>query len=143
MTFLTLSAELAQVHVILRMTGYTLPAELDFGCRLFVTSRAAEFCVRAGEREARLLAVVEFPQAPAIRGVALLAFLSEASLVNIRLFVTAHAGRIVYPEGSALVALLARHRNVQAEKRKFREIVIEVDHRLPAFGHVTFIACGA
>jgi hypothetical protein len=107
-----------------------------------MTARTAQLCVRAGEREARLLAVVELPHTPAIRGVALLAFLSEASLVNIGLFVALDASGVRYLECPPRVALFARNRNVQAEKRKLRQVVIEVDHRLPALGEVALLARG-
>jgi hypothetical protein len=142
MTLLTLTSVLAQMDVVLWMTGDTFPLELDLRRRLLVAGCATEFCVRAGEREARLFAVIEFPHAPAVRGVALLALLAEASLVNIRLFVAPGASGIRYPERSLRMTLLARNRNVQAKKRKFRQIVIEVDHRLPTLGQVAFIARG-
>ena len=143
MAFLTLTSELAQVYVILRMTGDAFPIELDLRCGLLVASRAAQFCVRTGEREARLFAVVELPHAPAIRGVAVLALISEAAFVNIRFLVATQASRGLDPEGSARMALFARNRDVQAEKRKFRQVVIEVDHRLPALGQMTIVAGGA
>jgi hypothetical protein len=125
------------------MTGDALPVELDLRRGLLVTGRADQLCVRAGEGEARLLAVVKIPQAPAIGGVALLAFLSEASLVNIRLFMAFDASGVRYPERSSRMTLFAGHRNVQAKKRKFSQIVIEVDHRLPTLGHMTVFAGGA
>ena len=124
------------------MTGDAFPVELDLCRRLFVTGCAAQFVVRAGKREARLLAVVELPHAPAIRGVALLAFLSEASLVNIGCFVAFEASGVRYPERSSRVTLFARNRNVQAEKRKLRQIVIEVRHRLPTLGQMALVARG-
>src|ERR1700730_8452165 len=125
------------------MTGDACAVEFHLRRRLLVTGGAAELCVCAGEREAGLFAVVEFPQAPAIGGVALLTFLAEASLVNIRLFVALDAGRVRYPERLSLVTLLARNRDVQAEKRKFRQIVIEVDHRLPALWQMAVVARGS
>src|SRR5579862_1375915 len=111
------------------MTGDAFPIELDLRRGLFVASRAAEFCVRACERKAGLFAMVELPHAPAIRGVAVLALLSEAALVNIGLFMTLDACGVRYPEGLARMALLARNRNMQAKKRELRQVVIEVDHR--------------
>jgi hypothetical protein len=41
------------------------------------------------------------------------------------------------------MALLARNRDVQPKKRKFRQIVIEVDHRLPALWQMAVIARSA
>src|ERR1700730_394038 len=125
------------------MTGDALAVELDLRCRLLVTGRAAQFCVRAAEREARLLGVVELPHAPAVRRVALLAFLAETSLVNVGLFMALEAAGFRYLERFSRVTLFARNRNVQAEKRKLRQIVIEVDNRLPALGHVALVARGA
>ena len=43
MAFLTLAAVLAQMYVILRMTGDAFPLELDLRRRLLVTGRTAEF----------------------------------------------------------------------------------------------------
>jgi hypothetical protein len=125
------------------MTGDAFPVELHLRRRLLVTGGAAELCVCAGEREAGLFAVVEFPQAPAIRGVALLTFLAEASLVNIRVFVALAARGLRYPESLSRMALFAGNCNVQAEKREFRQIVIEVDHRLPALWQMAVIARSA
>ena len=124
------------------MTGDTFPVELDLRRRLLVAGRAAEFCVRSGERKTCLLAVIELPHAPPVRGVALLAFLSEATLVNIRLFVAPDARGVRHPERMSRMTLLAWNRNVQAKKRKFRQIVIEVGHRLPTLGQVAFVARG-
>lgn len=125
------------------MTGHAFPIELDLRRGLFVAGGTAEFRVRAGEREACLFAVVELPHAPAIRGVAVLALLSEAAFVNIGLFMTLDAGGVRYPEGLTRMALFARNRNVQAKKRELRQVVIEVDHRLPALGQMTIVARGA
>ena len=98
--------------------------------------------MRADERESRLLAVVEFPHAPPIRGVALLTVLAEASFVNIRVFMALDASGIHYPERSSRMALFARDRNVQAKERKFGQVVIEIHHRLPILGDVAFAARG-
>jgi hypothetical protein len=124
------------------MTGDAFPVELHLRRGLLVAGCAAQFRVRAGQRESSLLAVVELPHAPAVRGVALLAFLSEASLVNIRRFVAFEASGVRYPERSPRMALLARNRHVQTKKREFRQIVIEVDHRLPALGMMAIVARG-
>jgi hypothetical protein len=123
------------------MTGDTFPVELDLRSRLLVTSCAAQPGVRAGERETRLPGMVKFPHAPAIGGVALLTLLPEASLVDIRLFMAFEAGGVRYPEGFCRMTLLARHGHVQAKKREFRQIVIEVDHGFPTFGYMALVAC--
>ena len=124
------------------MTGDAFPVELHLRRRLFVTGCAAQFFVRTGKREARLLAVVELPHAPAVGRVALLAFLSEAAPVNIRVFMAFEASGVRYPERSSRMTLLARHRDVQAQKRKFRQIVIEIDHRFPTLGLMAIVARG-
>jgi hypothetical protein len=122
------------------MTGDAFTVELDLRRRLLVTGCAAQFYVRAAESEAGLLAMIEFPHAPAIGRVALLTFLSEASLVNIRFCMACEASGIVYPERFPGMTLLARNRNVQAQEREFRQIVIEVDHRPPTLGRMTIFA---
>src|SRR5882724_852802 len=125
------------------MTGDAFPVELDLRRGLFVTGRAIELCVRAGEREAGLFAVVKFPQAPAVRRVALLTFLAEASLVNIGLFVALVTRGLGYLERLSRMTLFAGYRHVQAEKRKLSQVMIEVEYGLPAFRQMTVVACCA
>jgi len=60
--------------------------------------------------------------------------------VNVRLFVATDASRGLDPEGAACMALFARNRDVQTEKRKFRQVVIEVGDRFPALGQVAIVA---
>jgi hypothetical protein len=122
------------------MTGDTLPVELDFGGGLLVTGCTAQLDVRAGERETCLLGMVKLPHAPVVRGVALLTFLAEAPLVDIRLLMAFEAGGVLYSECFSRMTLLARNRDVQAKKGEFRQIVIEVDHGFPAFRHVAVVA---
>ena len=98
MTFLTLSSELADVHVILGMTRYTVRFELDFRGWPRVAALAVDFCVRPIEREASLFTVVEFPHAPAVGGVTFRALAAEASLMNVLVFVTTDAAGISCPE---------------------------------------------
>jgi hypothetical protein len=124
------------------MAGDTFPVELDFGGGLLVTGGAAQLDVRAGERETRLLGMVKFPHAPVVGRVALLAFLAEASLVDIRLFMAFEAGGVLYPECFSRMTLLARNRDVQPKKGEFRQIVIEIDHGFPTLGNMAVVASG-
>jgi len=124
------------------MAGDAFPVKFDLRRRLLVASRAAQLRVRAGERETRLPGVVKLPHGPAIGGVALLTLLAETSLVDIRLFMAFEASGFIYLECLSRMTLLARNRHVQAKKREFRQIVIEVDHGVPTIGHMALVACG-
>lgn len=67
MAALALPPVLPQVHVILLVTGEAARVELHLVRRLLVAALAGELAVRSGERESGLLAMIEFPQPPAVR----------------------------------------------------------------------------
>ena len=90
-TFLTLAAELPQVDVILGVTRGAFGTELHLRGRLPVATCAVQLCVRTEQREARLFAMVEVPQAPAIGGVAFLTLRPQAALVGVVLLVAIDA----------------------------------------------------
>jgi len=140
---LALSAVLPQVDVVLLVAGQACRIQFHFVRRLLVATRANELRVSAGEREARLLAVVEFPQTPAVRRVAFGARNAQRAFVNVVLLMAVDAletGITILPGG---VALLARHSYVQTQQGIFREIVIEAHPGPPTFGGVTLIASRA
>ena len=66
MAALALPPVLTEVHVILLVTGEAARVELHLVRGLFVAALAGELAVRSGERESGLLAVIEFPQPPAV-----------------------------------------------------------------------------
>ena len=104
---LALSAVLPQVDVVLLVAGQARRIQLYFVRRLFVAARANELRVSAGECESRLLAVVEFPQTPAVRRMALGACNAQRAFVNVISLVTIDAPESRATILSGGVALLA------------------------------------
>src|SRR5882762_7385799 len=143
MAALALTPVLPEVHVILRVAGNAIRTELHLVGRLPVAVRAHELRVRAGERESGLLAVVEFPNAPAVRRVTPGAFLPQSPFVDIVLLVTLDAFVAHVFVLARDVALLARHRDMQAHEREFRQVVVEAHPGAPALGRMTLSAVRA
>lgn len=83
------------------------------------------------QREARLLCVVEAPKRPAVWIVARFASRAHAALV-MRIVVAGSAGEWSTLERRTLVAGFARHRRMQANQRKLRQIVVESYFFAPA-----------
>jgi len=79
---------------------------------------------------------------PLLCSVATGAVSSHARRMNVLALVAADARGVRDPERMSRMTLLAWNRDVQAKKRKFRQIVIEVDHRLPTLGQVALVARG-
>jgi len=100
------------VHVVLRVAIRARGVELHFIRRLFVTSGAGELRVCACEREVRFFAVVELPDAPAVRRMATRAVVAEAALVEVigAMAVGATLARVLIRTRD--VALLARNGDV-------------------------------
>src|SRR5258705_10300662 len=101
---------------------------------------ARELRVRAIELEAGFLAVVEIPDAPAVRRMATRAIGAEAALVHVIALVAVDALRADVAVGPRDVALLAGHGDVQADERKARQVVIESHVLVPARGRVALRA---
>lgn len=137
---LALNAIRTRVDVVLGVARDAIGFELDFGCRPDVTAFAFELRVRASERESGLPRVVEFPQPPAVRGVAGVALGPHAPLVYVALLVAATTGRIRDVIGAFAVALLARDGDVQSKQRELGQVMIEVHDLLPSFRDVTLVA---
>src|SRR4051794_15930789 len=77
MALLALASELPEVYIILRMARGALGTEFDLCGRLAVAARAIQSGMCAEQGKARLLAVIERPQLPAIGRVALIALGAE------------------------------------------------------------------
>ena len=143
MAAVALPAVLPEVHVVLGVTRETVLFQLHLIRWALVAGLAGELAVRAGEGEAGLLAVVELPQAPAVRGVAAPTILAEIAFVNIVLAVAVDALLADLAIRACHVALFARHGDVQPDQREARQVVVEGDVRAPALGRVALIAAGA
>ena len=70
MTTLTLTTELAEVHVIAHVAGTTIGRQLYFGCRSFVAAGTLQLGVRASQCETSRFIVIEGPDIPAVAIVA-------------------------------------------------------------------------
>lgn len=128
-----LAAELAVVRIVLGVATSAILRQTeiaDVGGR--VTFRTGNACVRAEQREFGAPLVIEVPQRPTARAVAILASGAEPGFVSVVLGVAGRAiGRRV---GKVLVLVtgLALHRLVGAQQRKTRLAVVETNLR-PAF----------
>lgn len=143
MAALALPAVLAQMHVILRMAIRARCFELQLLRGLLVTVSAGEFRVRANEGEVRFLAVVELPDAPAIRGMAARAVVAESPLVKVIRTVAVDAAFAGVLVSARHVTLLARHRHMQADEREGREVMVEIRIGAPSRRRVTLRAVDA
>jgi len=140
---LALAAVLPEVHIVLRMAGVAVLAQLHLVGRLPVAVRAGDAGVRTGKREFSRLAVVELPEAPSIRRVTALAVLAECTLVPVVALVAA-----VAVDGSALerrrhVAGVARDHDVQADEGEFGQVVVEHHVLAPTIDAMAGRAVGA
>jgi len=112
MTSLTLTSVLADVHVVVAMARRAFHREFDLVRRLFVATGASDFAVCAAQCEAGFLCVVEVPNVPAVRRVAIGALLAKSAFVDIvagMAAVTVGWGALVSFAG---VAIRARHCHV-------------------------------
>lgn len=83
MATITLLAILAQMPVILAMTGTTLLRHLHGARRLAMARGALQLAVRAEQREMGFLGVIEHPERPAVDRMARVALLPQSALVNV------------------------------------------------------------
>lgn len=140
MALLALAAELAEVHIILDVARRAVARQLHFGRWLAVALRALKPFVRAAQREAGGALVIEGPDVPAVRRMAIVALLTEASVMLVRGFVAAVAvcgGTCVRRRK---VALLTRHGDVLTDQREGTQVVIEAHLRAPAVDAVAAVA---
>ena len=110
---------------------------------LLVAAGAAELAVRAGERETCLLGVIELPDAPTVRRMALSAVFAQTAFVYVVSSMTTVAIRGDALVGAAHVTLRARHGYVQTHQGKATQVVIEGDIDTPAFRLMALLALNA
>lgn len=124
-------AERAVVHVRTAMTAEAIHRQLQIRRRLgLVAGLARDLLVDSDQWEPGLPRVVEAPQPPPVRIMATGALCPEPSLMEI--LVTALTGHRRVLVGRRAVALLARHRLVQAYQREARNLMIEGELLPPA-----------
>src|SRR5205807_4415882 len=95
------------------------------------------------ERESGLFAVVEFPNAPAVRRMTPGALLPQSSFVVVIFLVTVDAFVAHVCVLPREVTLLARHGDMQAHERELRQVVVEAHCGAPALGCMTLSALRA
>src|SRR2546430_6797482 len=106
--------------------------ELHFVRRPQVACLAGELTVSTGEGKSGLLAVVELPHFPAVRGVAASAVLAQIALVHV---VLAMAVDTLLADVAVLAGQMAppaRNRDAQTHPREAREGGCEAPARAPA-----------
>lgn len=140
MTALALAAVLPEVHVVIAVASNAIGAEFDLVSGLLVTAVTCQRAVRAAQRKAGFLAVVELPDAPAIGGMTLGALLAERALVHVGPFVTGEAIRGHLAVVARHVTLFARNCHVQAQQWKARQVMVEVGDLAPAILGVALVA---
>lgn len=125
-TLLALLAEPSGVHIVTGVTGTANHRRLDDVLRPDVAIGATDLRVGSQQWEARVGRMIEIAHLPAVRVVALGAFLAQPAVVHIVLGVAADAflGRIV--ESLSGMTLAAGHDDMQTHERVFRLIVIEI-----------------
>lgn len=96
--------------------------------------------MRAGQREMRLLVVIELPQVPAIRRMAAVAMFAQPALMNIRFLVAVIAIRPGILELLRQMTLRTWHGDMQTHQRKISQIVIETNIATPGIRHMTLLA---
>ena len=112
MTLLALAAELPKMHVVLYVTRSAVACELDHGRGLAMALRALQLLMRAVQHEAGSALVIEGPDVPAVRRMAVLALLAQASLVLVGRLVAAVAARSGARIRRREMTLLAWHGDV-------------------------------
>ena len=83
MATLALHAELAEMNVVVAMTGGAVGGHFHLSGRAAMAFAAGELDVFASQRKFRLAVVVEFPDAPGVRRMAGRTVSSESTAVNI------------------------------------------------------------
>ena len=137
-------AKASAMHVVAQMTGIARRGHGDILTHRFaVAGFASKALVAVFEDKVRLLVVVEPPERPAVRVMAVAAFRSELALVPVGLLVTADAVERCPLVGGGKVALLALDDSVQTDEWEARQIVIEKYLIRPPADIVAALALGA
>ena len=143
MAFFACPAERSVVRIIPAVASVAIGRRghpRDIG--LLVARMALQSMMRARQRVAGLLVVIEAPACPTVGVVTARAVGAEpADMVRILVAARARARRILERLGS--VAFLARHHRMQSDERKSRQIMVEGDLLSPARLLVALLAIAA
>ena len=107
---------------------------------LLVAACASELRMRAGQRKMRFLRVIEFPNVPAVRVVAVGALFAESAFMDVVALMATIAFLAHAFVARARVTLRARHGNVKTDEWKTAQVVIERDIDSPPFRLVALFA---
>ena len=125
----TVAAKLPLVKIVTPVTAATGHRECDHAVRgLAVAGVAVQVIVGAVECKTRLGIVVEYPEEPARRIVALCTVRPEPAFVYIVLGMALHTLPWCIEEGRCFVAVFADHVSMVANQGEQREIMVEA-HR--------------
>lgn len=142
MTLLALTAELAEVNVILLVAGRAIARELNLCGRFTMTLSTLQLLVAARQREL-CLRMVELPQLPSIGRVAIAARGAEIAAMDIPVGMTAATSGIGARERMVRMTRGARHDDMQPDERKVRQIVIEAERWTPRIVAMALLAIRA
>lgn len=138
------AAELAAMNVVAAVAGDAL---LRQACplvqRLLMTGAALQTSMRTIQGELSPGIVIEAPDTPVIRVVALGARVPQSTPVNVLIPMTLHAALGCVAEAAVGMARLAGHRGVQTDQWKAREVMVEGKIRRPCDLAVAALAVGA
>lgn len=140
MAAIALDAELAQVPIVLVMTGIAFLAHFSRTRRFGMARRACQLAVRAKQRKVRILRVIEGPDLPAVGRVAAVALLAERTFMHILARMASDAGGRRSTERLSCMALSAADQTMQPDQRIRRQIVIERDLGMPGVLAMAFCA---
>ena len=125
MALLALLPEPARVHVVLRVAGAANHGRFDDVLRLEMALGATDLRMSPRQREERSCRMVEVPEFPAVRGMALRARFGERAVVDI----LSRVAGIAVPGGLLEVlchmALTAGRGHMQTKKRVSGQIMVE------------------
>lgn len=142
MTLLALTAELAEVNVILLVAGCAIARELNLCGRFTMTLSTLQLLVAARQREL-CLRMIELPQLPTIGRVAIAARGAEIASMDIPVGMTAATSGIGARKRMVRMTRGARHDDMQPDERKVREIVIEAERWTPRIVAMALLAIRA
>ena len=140
MATIALHTVLAQMPVILAVTGRALLRHLHRARRLAMAGCALQLAVGAEQRKMRFLGMIEHPERPAIARRATVAFVPESTLVNVIVGMAIGTLRGCLVESQRGVTLRATDEPVQPQQRVFRQVMIEGDAGSPSALGVTGFA---
>ena len=138
-------AELTVVRIVLGVAAFTILRDqwplAAYG--LTVAGKAIQPRMRPLQREPGLPIMVEFPDPPAVRRMTLLTESTQLQLVYILVAMTADTFHPGIGIARTAMAFPARHHLVQADQRKSRQPMIQLDTRTPSLCSMALVTLPA